>query len=134
MFEDLTLFSMAKKSMEWLSRRQEVLSQNVANANTPKYKAKDLAPLDFKSMMQDDDPAPVRAVVTNPMHISPPVEDSPFKEIVENKPEEAKPDGNEVLLEEQMQKVGEVKDAHQLAINLYQANMAMLKNAIDVSG
>ena len=107
MFEDLTLFAMAKKKMDWLARRQEVLSENVANANTPKYQSKDLAPLSFKEAVAA---APqVQAVVTNPMHVSPPIEPSRFEKVTERHPDESKPNGNSVLLEEQMEKIGDVK-------------------------
>lgn len=129
MIEDLTLFAMARRTMGWLSRREEVLAQNIANANTPEYKAKDLSPLDFKNLLSEEQ-QPVRAVVTNPMHISPPVEQVSFKVETERRPEESKPDGNDVLLEEQMKKVGDVRDRHTLAANLMQANTAMIKTAI----
>jgi flagellar basal-body rod protein FlgB len=133
MFDDLTFFAMAKKSMDWLARRQEVLSENVANANSPNYQPRDLAPLDFKDVMKAD-AQPVRAVVTNPRHISPEVEAVKFDTVTEHRPEESKPDGNAVLLEEQMNKIGEVKGKYDLAVNLFQKNVAMLKTAIDRSG
>lgn len=133
MFEDLTLLAMAQKKMDWLARRQEVLAQNVANANTPKYQAKDLAPLNFNDVLQQ--PAePVRAVATNPMHISPEVEPTRFETVTERQPEESKPDGNSVLVEEQMQKIGDVKSSYELALNLMQKHIAMLKEALDKGG
>ncbi len=36
--------------MAWLTKRQQVLSHNIANANTPGFVPKDLAPVDFKRM------------------------------------------------------------------------------------
>ncbi|MTJ82628.1 MAG: flagellar basal body rod protein FlgB [Telmatospirillum sp.] len=132
MFEDLTLFAMARKSMNWLAKRQEVLSENVANANTGNYQAKDLAPLSFKNLVDKD--TAVRAVTTNPMHVSPMVEPVRFETLTERRPEESKPNGNSVLIEEQMQKIGEVKSNYELAANLLQKNMAMLKTAIGKGG
>ncbi len=129
MFDDLTLFAMARKSMAWLAKREEVVAQNIANADTPKYKPKDLKPVDFKDLLQPE-PQPIRAVATNPMHISPAVESTRFEAVTERRPEESKPDGNEVLLEEQTKKIGDIHDAHMLAANLLQANMAMFKTAI----
>ncbi len=133
MFEDLTLLAMAQKSMDWLSRRQTVLAENVANANTPEYKAKDLAPLSFKNLLQPQ-AAPVRAATTNPMHISPQVEPTRFETVAERNPEESKINGNSVLLEEQMQKIGEVKGSYELAANLFMKHVAMLKVAIGKGG
>lgn len=133
MFEDLTLMAMAHKSMDWLTRRQEVLAQNVANANTPDYKSRDLEPLDFKKIFADTQ-APLQATVTNPMHIQP-VEDAAKEQAHEVKqPGESKPDGNSVLLEEQMQKIGETKNNYDLALNLLQKNIKMLQTAIDRNG
>lgn len=129
MFEDLTLMAMARKKLDWLARRQEVLAENVANANTPKYQAKDLAPLSFKDVLKED-AQPVRATVTDVKHVSPPVEPVKFETQTERRPEESKPDGNTVLLEEQMQKIGDVKGNYELVSNLLQKNMLMLKTAI----
>ena len=129
MFEDLSLFAMAKRSMNWLSRRSEVLAENIANANTPRYQSKDLAPLSFKQLMEPDR-EPVRAVTTDPRHISPRVEPVRFETVTDRQPVESKPDGNDVQLEDQMNKVGDVKDDYALASNLYQYNLTMLKTAI----
>lgn len=38
------IFSLAERRMVWLDRRQATLAQNVANANTPGYRARDSAP------------------------------------------------------------------------------------------
>ena len=42
---DVPLMSMLRTRMSWLHQRQDVLAQNVANADTPKYVAHDLKPL-----------------------------------------------------------------------------------------
>ena len=133
MFEDLTLMAMARKNIDWLTRRQEVLAENVANANTPKYQARDLKPLDFKKVMEAEQ-QPVQAATTNPMHISPAVEPVKYDPTAERNPDESKPDGNTVLLEEQMEKIGDVKAKYALAINLLQKNVKMLQTAIGKSG
>lgn len=129
MFDDLKLFSMAHRTLDWLAKRQEVVAQNIANANTPKYQPKDVTPLSFKNLL-DAEKQPVRAVATNPMHISPVVEPVRFDTVTERRPEESKLDGNAVLLEEQTKILGDIKDTHALATNLMQANMAMFKTAI----
>lgn len=135
MLNDLSLFAMVQKKMDWLTRRQEVLSENIANANTPKYQPRDLKPLDFGKMMADEQPPAVQAVATSPMHIVPPTEDDgKFRTQKEHRPEESKPDGNAVLIEEQMKKIGDVKNAYDLAANLYQKNLSMIKTAIGKNG
>ena len=44
---DVPLLSMLRERMSWLNQRQDLLSQNVANADTPGYVARDLKPLNF---------------------------------------------------------------------------------------
>ena len=129
MLEDLKFFAMAQRTMHWLSSRQVALAQNIANANTPKYQPKDLAPLNFKDLMEPE-LQPVRAVVTNPQHISPGVEQVHFETVKEHRPEESKLDGNAVLLEEQTKKLGDVRELHNLATSLMQSNMALFKTVL----
>lgn len=133
MFEDLTLFAMAQRQMDYLARREAVLSENIANANTPEYKEKDLAPVSFKDLMAPP-PAAVQATVTNPMHVSPEVTPIAFEEINVHQPDESKPDGNQIQIEDQMQKIGETKGKYDLAVNLMMKNISMLKTAIDKNG
>lgn len=129
MLEDLTVFAMARRSMAWLSQREGLVAQNVANVDTPEYKAKDLKPVDFKDLLKPES-EPVAAEVTDPRHISPAVDRSQFTVETESKPEESKLDGNQVLLEEQMQKIGDIRESYQEATSIMQANMGMIKQAL----
>lgn len=136
MFEDLTLFAMAQRQIDYLAKRQSVLSENVANANSPQYQVKDLNPVSFKDLMAQPKEA-VQMAVTNPMHISPELasaSSAQFEEVKVRRPEESKPDGNQVLIEDQMQKIGQVKGDYELAVNLMMKNIAMFKTAIDKNG
>ena len=45
---DIPILSMLRERMEWHQERQRVLAENVANADTSGYRAKDLAPPDFE--------------------------------------------------------------------------------------
>ena len=52
---DLTsipMFKMVVGRMGWLTKRQEVLSQNIANADTPSYVPQDLKKQDFSSFLK----------------------------------------------------------------------------------
>ena len=44
---DLPMFSMLRTQMQWHQERQRVLAENVANADTPNFRPRDLAPLKF---------------------------------------------------------------------------------------
>src|SRR3546814_18762423 len=48
----LPMFDLLTRRMTWLSERQEVLAQNIANANTPDYTPQALKPMPFREIMQ----------------------------------------------------------------------------------
>lgn len=64
-FGKLPLFSLLSQRMAWLGKRQQVLAHNIANANTPGYRAQDLKEPSFKQLMQGADPSHVRMAVTH---------------------------------------------------------------------
>lgn len=126
---NLKLFQMAMTKMDWASQRQKLLSQNVVNANTPGYRPQDLKDLDFKRELRKA--APVNVVRTNPNHSTGTLpERDPFRNRPVRRNFEASPDGNNVILEEQMQKVGDTRGDYNMAITLMQSHMKMLKTAI----
>jgi len=61
----LQLFDLAFRQNEWLAQRQSVISQNIANANSPGYKAKDVE--SFDDAMRKAIPM----AVTNSEHFAP---------------------------------------------------------------
>ena len=127
----LTLFGMVKGRMGWLARRQEILAQNVANADTPKYKPRDLKPLNFQDMMKKQQQTQLNAVTTSPMHMTGARRStSPFADEENRTPYETAPDGNAVVLEEQMGKIGETQMQYQLTNELYRKHMGMIKIAL----
>jgi flagellar basal-body rod protein FlgB len=129
---NLTLFQMAMTKMEWASQRQKILAQNVANIDTPDYKEHDLKKLDFKHLLQQQTPQ-VKLAETNPLHQSGTVPPEDRFRANRLKFEES-PDGNAVSEEDQMQKVGETQGQYSTAVTLMQAQMTMLKTAIDKGG
>ena len=70
---DLTripLFAMMTRRMSWLNERQKILAQNIANADTPKYKPLDLKPLDFTKLVREAE-RKVKLASTQANHIRP---------------------------------------------------------------
>ena len=63
---DIPILSMLRTRMQWHQERQRMLAENVANADTPNYHARDLAPPNFASALQRVSLTMVR---TNPGHI-----------------------------------------------------------------
>ena len=129
-FQGITLFDSMKKKFSWLSQRQEVLAENIANADSPAYRARDLKAFDFKKVLRRE-----RSVVnmnaTDVMHLPGRRRAADgFDAAKERRPYETAPDGNSVILEEQMQKMNETGTTHKLMTELYRKNMTLLRMAI----
>lgn len=126
----VTLFGMLKGRMGWLARRQEVLAQNIANADTPMYKPKDLQPLDFKRYLRGTQ-ARIPLATTSPKHFAGTRNSmSPFSDLKNQKNYETAPNGNAVVLEEQMVKISETQLQHNLSTELYRKHIGMIKIAL----
>ena len=67
-FNSLPLMEMMTKKMSWLSRRTEVISQNVAHADTPNFKARDLKKVSFQDMVRKESQARRRLLRAWPDH------------------------------------------------------------------
>ncbi len=125
---DIGLFRLAEQRLAWVGRRQELLAQNVANANTPGYQPRDLAP--FAQALAHADPA-AALVRTDPMHIaasSTAQSDRPFR------PRERAPDGNGVSVEDQLTKVADTSSTQELVANLYRKYNGMFRTALGRAG
>lgn len=131
MYDKLSLITLAKSRLDWVAKRQEVLSDNIANANTPKFVPSDLKPYNFKDVLNQSVPA-VQIASTNSKHIVPEGID-PQKMIRSKKTFESSADGNAVVLEEQMAKVSEGKTAYDTAASLLQKQFKMLRTALGKS-
>jgi len=130
MYDQLNIFKATKNEMDWVAQRQEVLAQNIANANTPRYLPKDLKALTFKELVTGPETPTVTAVATNAAHIVPENGPDPFKAQTQRKTYESTPDGNAVILEEQMAKIGEAGTAYNTAVGLFQKYQKMIMTAL----
>ena len=126
---DVPLLSMLRERMTWLNQRQDLLSQNVANADTPGYVARDLKALDFERALSQTGSGGAM-MTTNSRHISlSPAVASKFDE--QDAPDQAaNPNGNAVSLEMEMIKVSDTQAQFQAAANLYAKAMTLMKTAI----
>ncbi len=134
--DDIPLMSMLKDRMSWLSKRQEVLAQNVASADLPGYTPRDLKPMDFEQTLRSTafQGSPAGSLMTtNPRHIAiTPLHDG-FEER-ENHDVASAPNGNSVSLEQQMIKVADTQAQYQAATNIYAKAITMMKAAIGRGG
>ncbi len=125
----LKLFQRMSERMGWLSARQAVLAQNIANADTPHYVPHDMKALKFVDHLTEV--TPVAQMRTDAMHMS---GTTPRAASIEDqksrKQYETAPVGNSVVLEEQMVKLADAQHSYQLMTNLYRKHVDMLKMAL----
>lgn len=125
----LKLFQRMSERMSWLGVRQEVLAQNVANADTPHYVPRDMKALNFVDHLSQV--TPVVQTRTDPMHMAGAT--SAQAEVGDQKTKkqyETAPVGNSVVLEEQMVKLADAQSSYQLMTNLYRKHVDLLKMAL----
>jgi flagellar basal-body rod protein FlgB len=126
---DTGLFRLMNDKMAWHNQRQEVLSQNVANADTPHYQASDLTAFDFKKQLRSHQQMSLAGSGSGHLAGTLPMK-GPFDAAKERTPYETSPDGNGVVLEEQMLKVGQNALEYQTVTNLYRKQVGMLRTAM----
>jgi flagellar basal-body rod protein FlgB len=129
---DIPLLSMMKSKLSYMSERQGVLAQNIANADTPQYKAKDVAKPDFNSMASAAQNLQLRT--TNSKHVTGASAGAGTYEVTKRATtNELKPNGNNVSIEEEMANVSDNQAEYQKVLNMYKKTMDMFKIAIGKS-
>ncbi len=126
---EMPLLSMLRERMNWLHQRQDVLSQNVANADTPGYVARDMKPQDFSALLKGETRNGSALLSTDPRHIGLKAGSSTRFE-ARDAGAAPNPNGNAVSLEQEMIKVAETQAQFQAAANLYSKAMTLMKTAI----
>ncbi len=129
--QSIPLLSAIRTKLKWHQARQRVLAENVANADTPHFTAKDLKQPSFRRELSVLRPPVVEASQTHPTHIfaKSSAPRSPFRQRGDEA-FEITPDGNAVSLEEQMMKVTANQMDFQTATTLYSRGLGILKTAI----
>jgi len=127
---NMPVFSAITDKMRWHQARQGLLAENVANAETPGFRGRDLAQYDFADRASGFSSASVTTSATQPMHFSvSSAEGSAFgAQRMANF--EITPEGNGVTLEDEMMKVTTNLMDYQAATSLYQKSIKILKTAM----
>ena len=129
--QNLALFKALGSKMDFLSQRQRILSQNIANSDTPDYRPQDLVPVDFgtvlKGITKDNG---VHIETTNAMHMPSPSQIADPDEKTQKKVYEIAPVGNAVIMEEQLIQSNQTVMDYNLMTNLYQKNVQLIKTAL----
>ncbi|MFQ5972338.1 MAG: flagellar basal body rod protein FlgB [Alphaproteobacteria bacterium] len=133
-FTSLPLFSLMAGKMAWLTRRTDVLAQNVANANTPGFAARDLEPVSFRELVarrQQTSQSASGLVTSHARHMSaiaPRRDLFSVKEVPDKR--ETTLSGNDVNVEQQLVSLSETQMSYQLTLNLYRKHLDMIRTAI----
>ena len=142
--EDISTFAVLTAKLKYTAERQRLIAQNVANADTPNYAPSDLKAFTFETAMRGvatltpsggaSSTSPSGLVLTQPGHMEGHAGAKPAWRPDVKPDSEARVDGNQVVLEDQMAKMTEARLDHEAAINFYQKSLSMLKLAAKAPG
>ena len=127
MFEKLELTRMAQALASHAGARLGVVAQNVANADTPGYKAKDVA--SFAQSYARSPDGEMRA--TRPGHFSG-ADDAP-PPLIQRRASGA-PNGNSVSLEQEMVKAASARQDHDMALAIYRNTSSIIRASLGRQG
>lgn len=135
----IPLFAMLRGRLGYLTGRQQVIAQNVANSDTPGFTPRDFQPFTFKA--KADAPAgasEATPALTQPGHMALPgapggSAQSAFKSVT-SRDSEMRLDGNSVVLEEEMMKMTDARMNYDAAISFYQKSLGLLQMAARAPG
>jgi flagellar basal-body rod protein FlgB len=125
---NISIFSVLRTKMQWHQERQRLLAENVANADTPGFRPRDLAPPKL-------DPArPAEAAValarTSATHLASSSAGTAQFQLDRHGQFEVRPTGNGVNLEDEMLKVASNAMDFQAATALYTRGLGLIKTAL----
>jgi flagellar basal-body rod protein FlgB len=108
-FESANLFQLASQRLQWLSDRQKVVSENIANADVSGYRARDVQ--SFESYLEKGREAGI----------------SPDADVIQVESSWGQDlTGNNVVLEEQMVLATDTNSQYRIASNLYRKAQQMV--------
>ena len=125
MFDKIEILQLAHGLASHSAARQSVIARNIANADTPGYKAQDVA--SFADSYATRDSAALRA--TRDGHIG--GEGASNLAMRSNTvPSESSPNGNSVSLESEMVKSTEARHHHDLALAVYKSALGVIRSSL----
>jgi flagellar basal-body rod protein FlgB len=126
---DIPMLSMLRTRLQWSQERQRVLAENVANADTPNYRARDLVPPKFETPAA----GPLTTVSlarTDSGHLAGSGQTGPGFRSERSSSYEVRPSGNSVNLEQEMMKVAANQMDYQSVAALYTRSLSLIKTAL----
>ena len=125
----IPMFNMLNHGLAWLTRNHELLSENIANANTPGYEARKLAKTNFEPILRAA-ARPVRMAHTNAQHLNGIRSTGRFKASTVRDTYEISVTGNSVSIEQQSVEIARNAMQYQLVTTLYGKNLRLIKTAL----
>lgn len=122
MFKKLEIMRMAQAMAVHAGKRQAVIAENVAHADTPGYRARDLASFSDSYAAQG-----LELRKTRTGHVD---GSMPQQAAMVDAAARQDPNGNTVSLESQMIKAGEVRHQHDLALAVYKTSLDILRMSV----
>ena len=127
MLEKLQIFRMAQGMARHASTRQALIAENVANADTPGYRARDIA--SFRDSYSAEPALALRA--TRPGHLPPGESRAPaWRPFEAERPGALSPNGNSVSLETELMMAAEAQDEQQRALAIYRSALNVLRTSL----
>jgi len=126
---NLPLFQALKSKMQWHQTRQGVLAENIANADTPGYQAREVKEYSFKEHIGRQTIG-LSTATTRAGHIAATISGQGAVKSEERDTFEVTPSGNSVNLEEQMMKITENQMDYQAATALYTKGLGLIRKAL----
>ena len=120
--------------MNYVADRQQVLTQNIANADTPGYRAMELQAPSFSDTLASVQT--VQMVGTSPMHMSGTTAagSTAGKLVINRNPADVSPTGNTVSIEDETRRAAQNAMDYQLVTNVYKTIGGMVMRAAGKSG
>jgi flagellar basal-body rod protein FlgB len=128
MFEKLEITAMAQSLAAHAGQRLSVISQNVANADTPGYHTQDIP--DFAQVWQDSGTESMRA--TRPGHLAGHAGESRVAAVTARG--HGSPNGNSVSLEAEIVKSVEARQQHEMALAIYRGTSEVIRASLGRRG
>jgi flagellar basal-body rod protein FlgB len=124
---NLNVLQLASRLMSHSAVRQQVIAENIAHADTPGYRARDVT--SFQETLDNTVP-PFSAKLTRPGHIPFGAADASYsiEEVTAFGAES--PNGNTVSLEDQMMRATDVRQHHDMALGVYQKSIDILRASL----
>ncbi len=119
------LFDLAEKRLVWTAQRQSVLAANIANANTPRFQARDVE--SFASVLSGS--GSVEPVRTQPSHLGGTAQ-THLASRASDPPKARSLDGNTVALDQQLTKVADTETTQSLVTSIWKKYMGMFSMAL----